>query len=519
MTQDQSNRAAESSGRAYRLFLSFYPRAFRRAYGEAMIQLFRDQCRDACLEGGRWGLMKAWWRGLFDLGRSACAEQMSNLNQELNMTSTSWFNRTRRLAALTVFIIVCGLSFTATWLLPRHFQSTARITVKKDAPDTPDLSMPAGTFFDPYFVQTEFERLRSKAVLYPVIEGLKLNERWARQLGQTTPLTPQETYLLLQKRLDVHHYRNTSIIEIRVFSEDRNEAAEIANATANAYRRMRLESLEVSSSRGLDVLRRELAEQEAKIKDTQSVVNQLRAQGNIPEGLAEGQNVDGADRVRRLEAQAMEAELVSSQMESLCQRLQALDPLELRQVLPTAQPDVLLTELLTRYNQMEVELLALKKDRTDGHPEVQRAQVILTKLDDQIEQRIQGILAGLQLKARNLEQEKDLRQKAWKNQEHQSATLASFYESYFAAKRELESQKQLHRTIALRLQQEKMQSELPRTASVEIVDRAEPGLRPVRPNRPLNIVVGILLGFISSGVLLLLMLFKSLLTRPDPVSA
>jgi polysaccharide biosynthesis transport protein len=507
------------SERMYRLLLGVYPRAFRREYGPAMAQLFRDQCGEACQKEGRWGLMKVWWRGLVDLGRSATLEQMSNLNEKLNMTSTPWFGKTQRRLALAVFILICGLALVGTWLLPRYFVSTVRLAVMKDTADSPDHSQPAATIYDPYFVQTEFEKLRSKAVLYPVIERLKLNERWARKLGLERPLSTQEAFLLLQKSLDLRQHRNTSLIEIRAFSEDPKEAAEIANTAADVYRGLRARNLEVASIQGIEALQRELGEQAASIRDSQATVDKLREQGNIPIGTAEGQELGGAERLRQLESQALEAELASAQLEALRDRLCQLDRKELRQVLPTAFPDTLLTELLTRYNQAEVDLLALKRDRGPEHPEMLRAQSVLSKLDEQIEQRISGILAGLELKARNLTQERELRLKALSFQQNQISDKASKYEVYFTAKRELEIQKQMHQAIALRLQQEKMEANLPKTASVEIIDRAEPSLRPVRPNVPLNIAAGILLGLVASAVVVLLMLFKSLLTRPTAVGA
>lgn len=514
MARTKLNQAVVFSKRVYQLLLVAYPQAFRREYGSAVVQLFRDQCQEACVREGGWGLTKTWWRGLVDLGRSAYTEQMSNLKGNLNMTATPWLNKTRRGLALAVFILVCGLSIVATWFLPRYFVSVARITVNKDTPAAMDQSPPAGTIYDPYFVQTEFERLRSKAVLYPVIERLDLDKRWASALGTKNPLSKQETFMFLQKNLDFRHSRNTSIIEIRVFSEDKNEAAEIANAIADVYRVMRIESLEVMSIHGLESLQRELKKQEEKVEKAQARVQDLREAGNIPNGLDEGQGLAGSERLRHLENQTFEAELASGQLEALHDHLARLDRNELRQALPTAHPDVLLNDLLTRYNQAEVELLAIQKNRASEHPETQRAQAVLDKLDMQIEQRISGILAGLKLKAQNLAQENALRLRALKDQQSQIARASSQHEAYFSAKRELENQKQLHRAIAARILQEKIDAHLPKTASVEIVDRAEPGLRPVRPNWAINVAGGILLGVLASAIVLLLMLLKNLLLRP-----
>jgi polysaccharide biosynthesis transport protein len=48
----------------------------------------------------------------------------------------------------------------------------------------------------------------------------------------------------------------------------------------------------------------------------------------------------------------------------------------------------------------------------------------------------------------------------------------------------------------LRAAQERVEQSLPKTAMVRITDRAEVSLKPVRPNRPLNIALGIVIGLV-----------------------
>jgi hypothetical protein len=51
--------------------------------------------------------------------------------------------------------------------------------------------------------------------------------------------------------------------------------------------------------------------------------------------------------------------------------------------------------------------------------------------------------------------------------------------------------------LFMKIAAEKTDLNLPATGMVQIVDRAVPGLRPVRPNKPLNILIGIIIGFIG----------------------
>jgi uncharacterized protein involved in exopolysaccharide biosynthesis len=85
----------------------------------------------------------------------------------------------------------------------------------------------AGVAFDPYWLQTQFEVLQSKAILYRVITNLNLNKKWEKRL----PIR----YRVLKNQLEVRQWRSTSLIEIRFSSADRHEAAAVANEIARVY--------------------------------------------------------------------------------------------------------------------------------------------------------------------------------------------------------------------------------------------------------------------------------------------
>jgi hypothetical protein len=65
------------SERVYRSLLLAYPAAFRREYGESLMQLFRDQMRDC---SGRWGTrVLLWMRMLADTFRAAPAMHLETV--------------------------------------------------------------------------------------------------------------------------------------------------------------------------------------------------------------------------------------------------------------------------------------------------------------------------------------------------------------------------------------------------------------------------------------------------------
>ena len=178
--------------------------------------------------------------------------------------------RIRKMVILAVFLLVVLTTTAVTFVLPESWSSTVRIAVEKDVSDITPLGFAQNTTqFDPFFIQTEFEKIRSKKVLHRVIENLKLNEKWGERYNNGSPLKTSETFDYLSRKIDVRQTRNTSLIEIRVYSDSKDkpaqEAADIANEIARVYKDTRLELKKDMSEKGIKVLKRELADNDAKV--------------------------------------------------------------------------------------------------------------------------------------------------------------------------------------------------------------------------------------------------------------
>ena len=67
---------------------------------------------------------------------------------------------------------------------------------------------------------------------------------------------------------------------------------------------------------------------------------------------------------------------------------------------------------------------------------------------------------------------------------------------YWNEKRKLENMIEFHKLLAAKIESEKLDVEIPKTSIVEITDPAQPGESPVKPNKPLNIILGVVIGLI-----------------------
>src|ERR687891_392338 len=103
--------------------------------------------------------------------------------------------RIRKTVILAVFLLVTITTTVVTYILPKSYASTVRMKVEKDAPDVALMGdRQYGGGYDPYWMQTEFETIQSKSILYQVITNLDLSKKWAEKFKQEGELRMDETY-------------------------------------------------------------------------------------------------------------------------------------------------------------------------------------------------------------------------------------------------------------------------------------------------------------------------------------
>src|SRR5215469_11261459 len=185
--------------------------------------------------------------------------------------------RIRKTVILAVFLLVVITATLVTFILPESFSSTARIKVERDQSDIQGLQTPQGfAGYDPYFMQTEFEVIQSQLILEPVIKDLNLNVEWGKKYGDGNPLKTDETMALIKGRLALRPVRNTSLIEISVYSDKPDDAARLANNIAEVYKKHRVEQRIDLTKGGITALEKRFNEQQEQIREAQTNVDMWR---------------------------------------------------------------------------------------------------------------------------------------------------------------------------------------------------------------------------------------------------
>ena len=405
--------------------------------------------------------------------------------------------RIRKTVILAVFLLVAITTTLVTYILPPTYSSTVRISVEKDASDTAGLDGQKSLMsFDPFWLQTQNEKIQSKLILHQVITNLDLTRKWAEKYKESE-LRLDIAYNMLKRQTTVNQSRNTSFLEITAFSDDFNEAALIANKIAEVYRDSRLTKWREMSGRGLQALMEEYEANNTTLTNLQVRLDALKAELGITD--MESQNNAQTrtlepETLLKLEGERIQTSADYARLKSTYEALINLSPIEQRKAMSTASPDMQLSQLQETLASREQALAGLTNSYSLNHPDVKGLRDVIAVLNQQIDIRLDGILRGLKVNLDGREAHlKTLTAEvaAAKNKDMDEAQKRRPYQNL---KRELDSIQYVRERLNVRIWQEKVEIAMPRQGIVEIIDKAEPNLRPVKPNKILNITIGVIIG-------------------------
>ncbi|MFO1475042.1 MAG: polysaccharide biosynthesis tyrosine autokinase [Verrucomicrobiota bacterium] len=432
-------------------------------------------------------------------------QQKTTVTQESKLHFLDYWRiiRIRKTIILAVFLLVVITATLVTFILPESYSGTARIRVERDAADIPamtDRAMMPGSAYDPYFIQTEFEVLQSEVILGPVIDQLKLNEKWASKFGSGEKLKTSETMEILHKNMELRPVRNASVIQIQVYSDKAQEAADIANAIANTYRQHRLEQNREQMKNGIKALEEQWDELTTKIEAAQTNVDHLRSELKVsdpdPMNYMPTPTLS-AEAVRQFTMQLITLETDQERQETQLRKLEQLSPEEQRQAVQTAiGPDTELGALLTEYNAANQRLISLEKDVTPENPVYITTKKMRDDLDDRINKRVRGILDGLQTRVDAGRAAIEGMKNKLDQSKQSDLEAADKGRPYYSAKQRLGELIQFKSVLAMKIAAQQTDLYLPRNSMVEIIDKAFKSDRPERPKKALNIALGIIIGLI-----------------------
>lgn len=406
--------------------------------------------------------------------------------------------RLRKEIIAVVFLLVLITVGAVTYWMTPSYVSTVFMRVEKDTPDVTLLGMmgAAGQQYDPYFIATEFRVLRSHMILDKVIDDLKLNRIYGER-NKVPEISLEAAYKILSRNIDVKQDRNTSLIEISAYDQDKNLAAQIANRVASFYKEYRLSSRLERDTRGLGTLTNSLAKIQREVDEAQNEVNKYRDQLKVADPVMASSSAQSlsAQTLARLEMERSNLRTQLTGQKAFLSKVEGFaNKQELREFLSFAKPTRELTDLLSNLNQAEQQKTTISSEFGPEHPATKRNARMLETVNAQIDRQVQGIMDGLRSQVLVIEETLREVEQSYENKLQEMNTEYASAAPYLRAKEQLENRIRLRNLMEMQLAQEVVNSSISKASSVEVIDEAKPGEKPVKPSKFLNMVLGGIFG-------------------------
>lgn len=413
----------------------------------------------------------------------------------------------RRWIVITCLVMMTTLAVIAVARATRLYEGSVRIAINKETSDILGEKQSNEEDWD-YTVQldTQSQIIRSEAIALQVIKSMKLDsdpylaaglepkKGWF-QSSQPDPMqVDSEREATLLERFDAHlrvsKVPHTRLISLQFLHPDPKKAAEIANAVATNYIEHNFRTKYDSTMQASEWLSKQLAELQMKVETSQEkLVRYQREKGIV--GIDDKENIVTA-RLDQLNQDLTAAEADRIQKEANYRLAQSHNP----DLIIRLDAASLIEKLRGQEADLQTQLAQLTTQFGPNYPKVNALNNQLKELQNRITlemERLSHRYKAEYLTA--LEREKMLRssleaQKQAANQLNESAI------EFTILKRESETNRQLYDGLLSKLKEAGVSAGL-RSSNIRIVDAARVPMNPARPNVPLYLGLGIMVGLVT----------------------
>ncbi len=394
--------------------------------------------------------------------------------------------RLRRALMALILSLVVITTLVVTAFLPKWYLATTKVRVEKPEGEIKLFQAQSANSYDPYFLQDQFKIMQAEKILYPVIQHLGLGARFAAARGATTPFTDAIAYqILVRDMLRIESQRSSSLIEINVYAQDAQLAADIANEIARVYSSDRIDLATSEQREGLAHLRKELDAQALAVKNQRDAVEKLRKDLNIS-------GVDLNARYSDMEIETlrqMQNSLIALSVDAIgrktrWERFKSIAPAD-RMSLVNSEliPDSNIQNLLQAYLIADQKVTQLKARLGEAHPDLISAVENKAKIKEQLDGQLRGYESSLEIAWKEAESRvTELKSQLAQAKVDQILSARDRMRPFEEAAGKLEEEQRLFTTLNLTLRQREIDFQVPKK-TIEILNTAEPAKFEVDPER------------------------------------
>ncbi len=419
---------------------------------------------------------------------------------QISLAEISAVIRKRRWIVASCLGLALSLAAAYCILAPRRYEATVRVVVNPDSGNPLDLDVGAAMnpFVDPALMQeTQVHIMESDTVAWDVIRKLRLDKakefaskKHPEQADSADNIGPDRRFELLNlfhRRLNVASVPKTALIELRFRSRDPRLAAQIVNATADAYLERNFQTHYNANMQVSEWLTKQLDDLKKKVASSEQQVVDFQKQNGII-------GTDETHNIVLSQLDEMNKQLAGAQSERIVREAryrQALsdDPEVIAQIAPSAKLQLLQGQQADLKNQFA----QLSATYGKSYPRVEQVRAQLAQVESSLQKEMLNTRQGLQAEYEAASKGEKLASGEVEVIKQEAYKLNDAGVEFMILNREATANRDLYEDLMKKLNEAGIIAGL-KSTNVNVVDPAEIPVIPAEPLVGLTMLIAALLG-------------------------
>ncbi len=407
--------------------------------------------------------------------------------------------RKRRSTVFTVAFIITVLVTLVVFRMKPVYRATARMEVQAETPQLQTLNeLNPSVATDAAFLQTQVDLLQNNNLAWETIQQLGLaagnpeltaaGKTWPASTDRSPAATQSRLIRAFKKHLHVELLNESRLVEVSFESVDPSLAARVANSLVKNYVESNFRSKYDTTRQASAWMEQQLDELKAKVEKSQQELVDYERQKSIAD-IGNKENVVG-QRLADLSKDLTGAQTDRANKQSVYDSVRSN-----KAEADIIGSDALLEQLDSKYAELNTEYAAETSHYGPNFYKVKELRNQINEVESLIERERKRIIERIGSDYRTaLRRERLL---SWEVAEQRAEVekLNQDLIQYNLLKNEYETNQQLYNELLKRLKDATVSVSL-RATNVRLADEALVPSNPIRPDKPVDITVGLLVGMI-----------------------
>jgi capsular exopolysaccharide synthesis family protein len=348
------------------------------------------------------------------------------------------------------------------------------------------------------FYETEYRIIKSLRVGAAVVRarGLNADPGFLKGTGRTAPVSVEDAAKIFAQRLTVEPVKDSSLVIVRYEDTDPARSQLVLNTLWKVYLDQNLENTTTVSSSALEWLNGQLDHLKIDLEKSEVALNDFRQKNNVLSISLEDRHNIISTQLEQISRDLQTAENKRDELAARNAELQKVDATDPR---AAGASDLLASAVLNTlrqgYDEQRVQLKELLVTYDTKHPKVTAAQDKLDETALAIKKEVENIKAAAAGDLRKIERQLGSLRAREQEVQKQAHELQAFEVPYNQLSRTKTYNEKIYGLVLERARETSL-TRMMNFNNIRVIDEAVVPVVPFRPNVPVNLAVGAILGLV-----------------------